>query len=43
MKYKSIILDIDNTLYNYNVPHKKALQTVFDFCYDKFDIDQIYY
>ena len=40
MKYKSIILDIDNTLYNYNVPHKKALQTVFDFCYDKFDIDQ---
>lgn len=40
MKYKSIILDIDNTLYDYNIPHKIALQKVLDFCHDKFDIDK---
>lgn len=31
MKYKGVLLDIDNTLYNYERSHKKAIQAVADF------------
>lgn len=32
MQYKAILLDIDNTLYNYNITHKIAFEHVSDFC-----------
>ena len=38
-KYMAIFLDIDNTLYNYNLVHKFAKQKALEFCNDKFNID----
>lgn len=43
MKYKGILLDIDNTLYDYNVAHTFAKSKVFEFCIDVFNLsnDQV--
>lgn len=38
MKNKGVLLDIDNTLYDYKSTHTKALSDVFRFCHEKFDI-----
>lgn len=40
MKYKGILLDIDNTLYDYNVAHTFAKSKVFEFCMDVFNLSQ---
>ena len=37
MKYKALLLDIDHTLYDYTIAHKKALDAVFDYCQNKFN------
>lgn len=39
MKYKGLILDIDNTLYDYNFANTLAKKAVVDFCKIKFNID----
>jgi HAD superfamily hydrolase (TIGR01549 family) len=36
MKYKGILLDIDNTLYEYDKAHLKALNKLILYCSDKF-------
>ena len=40
MKYKGLILDIDNTLYDYNIANEIAKKSVLDFCENKFDINR---
>jgi putative hydrolase of the HAD superfamily len=40
MKYKALLLDIDNTLYDYNAVHIIAKKNVIDFCTKKFGIDE---
>ena len=41
MKYKGLILDIDNTLYDYNISNNIAKKSVVDFCENKFNIDSV--
>ena len=41
MRYKGILLDIDNTLYNYTISHSLAKSRVIDFCVDKFGLSKI--
>ncbi len=36
MKYKGLLLDIDNTLYDYNSTHQYALEKVLDYCIKRF-------
>ena len=38
MKYKGILLDIDNTLYDYNKAHYFAKNKVFNYCMDAFSL-----
>jgi HAD superfamily hydrolase (TIGR01549 family) len=38
--YKGILLDIDNTLYEYEPLHEQALEAVFDYIQDYFSIDK---
>lgn len=40
MKYKALLLDIDNTLYDYNKTHAIAKKSVIEFCKNKFNIDE---
>jgi putative hydrolase of the HAD superfamily len=40
MKHKGVLLDIDNTLYNYERSHKKAIQAVFDFAEEVMNVDR---
>ena len=40
MKYKAILLDLDNTLYDYNKPHSLAIDAVFDYCSKNFKIEK---
>lgn len=40
MKYKGILLDIDNTLYDYDNSHKIAFDTVATFLKEKFSISE---
>lgn len=41
MKYKALLLDIDNTLYDYNSTHSIAKKTVIEFCKAQFNIDEM--
>lgn len=41
MNVKGILLDIDNTLYDYNKAHKVALDNVLDSLVDKYSLDRI--
>ena len=41
MKYKGVLLDLDNTLYDYYGPHRIALKNVSDFFYKKYKINSI--
>jgi len=45
MKYKGILLDIDNTLYNYNKVHYFAKNKVLNYCIDTFNLcnDEVLY
>ncbi|MCT7606967.1 hypothetical protein N5U27_10735 [Aliarcobacter butzleri] len=38
-KYKGILLDIDNTLYNYDITHKIAKNQVLEFCINELNLD----
>jgi HAD superfamily hydrolase (TIGR01549 family) len=38
MKYKALLLDIDNTLYDYNKSHSEAKKNVIEFCKNQFSI-----
>jgi putative hydrolase of the HAD superfamily len=40
MKYKALLLDIDNTLYDYNRTHAIAKKSVIDFCKNQFNIEE---
>jgi len=40
MKYKGILLDIDNTLYDYNITHTFAKKRVLDYCMVKFNLSK---
>lgn len=40
MKYKALLLDIDNTLYDYNIAHNIAKKSVIEFCQKQFNIDK---
>jgi len=40
MKYKGLLLDIDNTLYDYNSTHQYALEKVLDYCLTTFKISE---
>ncbi|WP_321311694.1 HAD family hydrolase [Halarcobacter sp.] len=40
MKYKGILLDIDNTLYNYKKTHTLAKSAVINYCVEKFSIKE---
>ena len=40
MKFKALLLDIDNTLYDYNSTHNIAKKSVVEFCKNKFNIDE---
>ena len=40
MKYKALLLDIDNTLYDYNSTHAIAKKSVVDFYKTQFNIDE---
>lgn len=40
MRYKGLLLDIDNTLYDYNSTHKFALCKVVYYCAEKFEISE---
>ena len=40
MKYKALLLDIDNTLYNYNSVHAIAKKSVVEYCQTQFNIDE---
>ena len=37
MKKKGILLDLDNTLYEYTTPHNKGLNEVISYCYMHFN------
>lgn len=41
MKYKGILLDIDNTLYDYDKTHKKALNELILYCNSEFNIPNL--
>lgn len=41
MKYKALLLDIDNTLYDYNSTHAIAKKSVIEFCKIQFNIDEM--
>jgi HAD superfamily hydrolase (TIGR01549 family) len=45
MKYKGILLDIDNTLYDYNKAHYFAKNKVLNYCIDTFNLykDEVIY
>lgn len=36
---KGILIDIDNTLYDYNVPHYQAMEDVYKFAHSYFNVD----
>ncbi|KAB7892655.1 HAD family hydrolase [Poseidonibacter ostreae] len=38
MRYKGLLLDIDNTLYGYDSTHKIAKNSVLDYCNSKFNL-----
>ena len=40
MKYKGILLDIDNTLYDYTITHSFAISRVLDYCINEFDLSR---
>lgn len=40
MKYQGILLDLDNTLYDYSIPHNKGLNQVFSYCKKHFNISK---
>ena len=40
MKYKGILLDIDNTLYDYKVAHIFSKNVVLDYCASKFSLSE---
>ena len=40
MKYKGILLDIDNTLYGYSSPHIKAMDEIYQVCFEQFNISK---
>jgi putative hydrolase of the HAD superfamily len=40
MRYKGILLDIDNTVYNYPISHSFAKKKVFEYCINKFGVPQ---
>jgi len=40
MKYKGILVDIDNTLYGYGSPHFKALDKIYQVCLEQFNISK---
>ena len=40
MKYKALLVDIDNTLYDYNSTHAIAKKSVIKFCKNQFNIDE---
>ena len=40
MKYKALLLDIDNTLYDYNISHAYAKKSVVQHCEAEFNIDE---
>lgn len=40
MKYKGILLDIDNTLYAYEPAHQAAMEVVIQICADKFGVSR---
>ena len=39
-KYKGILLDIDNTLYNYDITHKIAKNKVLEFCINELKLEK---
>lgn len=39
-KYKGILLDIDNTLYNYNITHRIAKNKVLEFCINELKLEK---
>lgn len=41
MKYKGILLDIDNTLYDYNITHSFAKNRVLDYCMSEFGLSRV--
>jgi HAD superfamily hydrolase (TIGR01549 family) len=40
MRYKGILLDIDNTLYDYNLSHSFAKNRVLDYCVSEFGLSK---
>lgn len=40
MKYKGLLLDIDNTLYAYNITHSYALEKVISYCVKTFNLKE---
>jgi FMN phosphatase YigB (HAD superfamily) len=40
MKYKAILLDIDNTLYDYNKAHYFAKNKILNYCMDAFSLSK---
>jgi len=40
MKYKGLLLDIDNTLYDYNISHISAKKNVINYCMSKFSLSE---
>jgi len=41
MRYKGLLLDIDNTLYDYNITHSFAKKKVLDYCVSEFRLSQV--
>lgn len=41
MKYEGLLLDIDNTLYDYNITHSFAKNRVFDYCISEFNLSKV--
>ena len=40
MKYKGILLDIDNTLYDYKTAHNFSINKVLNYCVSEFDCSE---
>ena len=40
MKFKALLLDIDNTIYDYNASHQYALDEVVTFCMQEFQLNR---
>lgn len=40
MRYKAILLDIDNTLYDYNISHAFAKDKVLEYCMNEFNLSK---